>query len=79
MWLACDPVHGLAQLAARQLRQGHRARPEEVQGAAEQEQEGLRAASMPAAELLAIGCYIAWEWPRSCDAWRLPEVQSFTE
>ena len=24
-----------------------------------------------------MGGYIAWEWPRSCDAWKLPEVQSF--
>ena len=26
-----------------------------------------------ASQLMALGGYIAWEWPRSCDAWRLPE------
>ena len=30
-----------------------------------------------AAQAIALGGYIAWEWPRSCDAWRLPEVKSF--
>ena len=30
-----------------------------------------------AGQLMAMGGCIAWEWPRSCDAWRLPEMQSF--
>ena len=30
-----------------------------------------------AEQIIAFGGDMAWEWPRSCDAWWLPEVQSF--